>query len=250
MIRTIMEWVAPRNVDEVRSFMGLVGYYRRFIRNFSLITYPITSLQRKDKKFEWTEECEASFEQLKQLLTHAPMLKIVDLDKEFVVWANACKKGLGGVLMQDGQAGSVLAMISEFDFEIRYIKGKENRVADALSRQIQVNHLTAMSSYGTDLQDKILQAGRQDVRYMEIMHRLQQSTCTYTYGGTDTGSSIGTGGGTSTSTGAGAQDVDYCLTVDGLIRFRDRIYVSDSVDLKKVILMEFHAKPYSGHPSY
>ena len=61
-IRAIMEWVAPKNVDEVRSFMGLVGYYRSFIRNFSKISYPITSLQRKGKKFEWTKECEASFE--------------------------------------------------------------------------------------------------------------------------------------------------------------------------------------------
>jgi len=61
-IRAIMEWVSPKNVDKVRSFMGLSGYYRRFIRNFSQITYPIISLQRKGKKFEWTEECEASFE--------------------------------------------------------------------------------------------------------------------------------------------------------------------------------------------
>eukprot|EP00253_Pinus_taeda_P003044 PITA_03044 len=64
-IRAIMEWETPRNVDEVRSFMGLAGYYRRFIKNFSLITYPITSLQRKGKKFEWTEECATSFEKLK-----------------------------------------------------------------------------------------------------------------------------------------------------------------------------------------
>ena len=53
-IRAIMEWEAPKNVDEVRSFMGLVGYYRRFIKNLSLIAYHITSLQRKGKKFEWT----------------------------------------------------------------------------------------------------------------------------------------------------------------------------------------------------
>ena len=64
-IRAIMEWIAPRNVDDVRSFMGLERYYRRFIKNFSQIAYPITSLQRRGKKFEWTEECEASFEQLK-----------------------------------------------------------------------------------------------------------------------------------------------------------------------------------------
>jgi len=57
-----MEWETPRNVDEVRSFMGLIGYYRRFIKNFSHVYYPITSLQRKGKKFGWTEECATSFE--------------------------------------------------------------------------------------------------------------------------------------------------------------------------------------------
>ena len=60
-IRAIMEWVAPKNVDEMRSSMGLAGYYKRFIRNFSHISYPITSLQRKGKKFEWIEKCDAIF---------------------------------------------------------------------------------------------------------------------------------------------------------------------------------------------
>ena len=60
-IRTIMEWAAPKNVDEVRSFMGLASYYSRFM-NFSRIAYPITSLHRKVKKFEWTVKCEDSFE--------------------------------------------------------------------------------------------------------------------------------------------------------------------------------------------
>lgn len=64
-IRAIMEWLAPKNVDEVRSFMGLAGYYRSFTRNSSQISYPITSLQRKSKKFEFAEECETIFEQLK-----------------------------------------------------------------------------------------------------------------------------------------------------------------------------------------
>jgi len=64
-IRATIEWKTPRNVDEVRSSMGLAGYHRWFIRNFSWISYPITSLQRKGKKFEWTEECLASSEKLK-----------------------------------------------------------------------------------------------------------------------------------------------------------------------------------------
>eukprot|EP00253_Pinus_taeda_P025534 PITA_25534 len=101
-IRAIMEWATSKNVDEMRLFVGLASYYKRFIRNFSHITYPITSLQWKGKKFEWTKECEVSFEQLKQLLAHVSMLKIVDLGKEFAVCIDAFKRGLDGILMQEG----------------------------------------------------------------------------------------------------------------------------------------------------
>lgn len=101
-IKSITEWPTPRNVDVVTSLMGLASYYKQFIRNLSNIDYPITSLQRKMKKFEWTKECETSFDQLKHLLTNAQALKIVDPDKEFVVCTDACKKGVGGVLMYKG----------------------------------------------------------------------------------------------------------------------------------------------------
>jgi hypothetical protein len=60
-VQAIQEWPAPRNVAEVRSFMGLAGYYKRFIAGFSRIAHAITSLQRKEKKFQWIEECESSF---------------------------------------------------------------------------------------------------------------------------------------------------------------------------------------------
>ena len=63
-------------MDEVRSFMGGKGYYMRFIKNFSHIAYPITSLKRNGKKLEWTKECLASFEQIKELLAHAPVLRL------------------------------------------------------------------------------------------------------------------------------------------------------------------------------
>jgi hypothetical protein len=101
-VKAIREWLAPRNVAEVRSFMGLAGYYRRFIAEFSRIAHSITSLQRKEKKFQWTEECESNFQRLKQMLTSAPILKIVDPNKDYVVCTDACKEGLGGVLSQEG----------------------------------------------------------------------------------------------------------------------------------------------------
>src|SRR5713226_6869309 len=96
-----MNWPTLRNVIDVRYFMGLAGYYRRFIEGFSKVAHAITSLQKKGIKFEWTLKCEESFQQLKDLLTSAPVLKVADLEKDFVVCIDACGQGLGGVLMQD-----------------------------------------------------------------------------------------------------------------------------------------------------
>jgi hypothetical protein len=82
--------------------MGLAGYYIRFIVGFSKIAHPITSLQKKGVKFQWTLECERSFQQLKQLLTSAPIIRIVDPNEYFNVCTDACKEGLGGFLSQNG----------------------------------------------------------------------------------------------------------------------------------------------------
>ena len=80
-IQAIKEWPVPTDVSAVRSFMGTAGYYHRFVERFSAIAYPITSLQRKGVKFEWTEKFQNSFEQLNLKLTTAPILKIADPDK-------------------------------------------------------------------------------------------------------------------------------------------------------------------------
>jgi hypothetical protein len=90
-IEAIRGWPTPNNVTEVRSFMGLVDYYRRFIKGFSKIASPITSLQKKGAKFEWTSKCEESFQQLKGILTSAPILNIANPNKDFVVCTDACK---------------------------------------------------------------------------------------------------------------------------------------------------------------
>ena len=83
-IEAIMNWPTPRNVTDVRSFMGLAGYYRRFIEGFSRVAHAITSLQKKGTKFEWTSRCEESFQRLKNLLTNAPVLKVADLEN--ILW--------------------------------------------------------------------------------------------------------------------------------------------------------------------
>ena len=73
-IEVIVSWKPPRNVTKVRSFLGLVGYYRRFVKGFFVIAFTFTKLLRKGVKFEWDEKCQSSFNQLKKILVEAPML--------------------------------------------------------------------------------------------------------------------------------------------------------------------------------
>jgi len=88
-------------VTEIQSFVGLAGYYRRFIEGFSKIVAPLTQLTRKDHPFAWTDRCEESFRELKQRLTSAPALIIPDVSKPFEVYCDASHQGLGCVLMQE-----------------------------------------------------------------------------------------------------------------------------------------------------
>jgi hypothetical protein len=95
-VKAIMEWLVPKNAHEVRSFMGLAGYYRRFVEGFSKIAKPITTLQRTRVKYEWTEECDSAFIELKRLLTSAPILRVSDMEKDFTVCTDASKEARVG----------------------------------------------------------------------------------------------------------------------------------------------------------
>ncbi|XP_072087272.1 uncharacterized protein [Arachis hypogaea] len=99
-VEAVIEWERPTTVTEVRSFLGLTGYYRRFIEGFSRIALPMTKLTRKEVPFVWTSECEESFQTLKQKLTSAPVLILPKLHEPFEVYCDASLKGLGCVLMQ------------------------------------------------------------------------------------------------------------------------------------------------------
>jgi len=99
-VEAVQNWTRPRNVSEVRSFLGLAGYYRRFIMKFSQIALPLTRLTRKDVAFVWDEECERSFRTLKKKLTIALVLAIPYPEKRYIILCDASSKGLGSVLMQ------------------------------------------------------------------------------------------------------------------------------------------------------
>jgi hypothetical protein len=101
-VSDVLKWEAPRTVSEIRSFLGLVGYYRRFIEGFSKIVKPLTTLLEKDREFKWTSACQFSFEELKKRLTTTPVLVMPDLQKSFDIYCDASRQGLGCVLMQEG----------------------------------------------------------------------------------------------------------------------------------------------------
>ncbi|XP_070018277.1 uncharacterized protein [Nicotiana sylvestris] len=108
-IKVVMTWLRPLNPTEVRSFLGLTGYYRRFVEGFSSISAPLTKLTHKRAKFQWTEACEQSFQELKKRLTTTPVLTLSDGTEGYVVYYDASRIGLGCVLMQHGK---VIAYVS------------------------------------------------------------------------------------------------------------------------------------------
>jgi hypothetical protein len=211
-----MEWHSLMNIPKVHIFMGLAGYYRQFIEGFSKIENLIMELQKKKKKFVWTEKCVESFRRFKELLMTTLILKVPEIDEEFLVCTDASKEGLGGILMQDGRVITYILrklikheenyathdlellaivyslrvwryyligqkielkmdhcglqhiftqrdlnarqrrwseLLSEYDFDITYIKGKMNRVVDALSQR---PHIFSVIPLQTNLRKNIL----------------------------------------------------------------------------------------------
>ena len=102
-VEVIIEWKPPRNVTEVRNFLGFLGYYRRFAKGFSMTAAAMTRFLQKNVKFKWSEKCQANFEKLKAFLAEAPVLTQPTYGKEYVNFRNASLNGLGCVLMQEGK---------------------------------------------------------------------------------------------------------------------------------------------------
>ncbi|WZZ15423.1 hypothetical protein YC2023_108512 [Brassica napus] len=102
-VQAIREWPRLTTVTEVRSFLGLAGYYRKFVKDFSSIAKPLTKLTGKGVPFLWVEETERAFKKLKEALTTAPVLALPEQGKPYTVYTDASRVGLGCVLMQDGR---------------------------------------------------------------------------------------------------------------------------------------------------
>jgi hypothetical protein len=99
----IMNWKVPTDARGIKSFIGKVGYYQRFIEGFSKIAKPMIALLGNKVEFKWTQKCQEAFEALKEKLTTTPVLVLPDVHKPFLVYCDACYTGLGCVLMQEGR---------------------------------------------------------------------------------------------------------------------------------------------------
>ncbi|KAK1646968.1 hypothetical protein QYE76_064773 [Lolium multiflorum] len=163
-VQSVLEWKSPKNAKEIRGFLGMAGYYRRFIEGFSKIAGPMTKLLKKNTPFVWTDECETSFQTLKEKLTTAPVLAVPEPGKDYTVYCDASKNGLGCVLMQDRKViayGSRQLKPHEHNYPVHDLelaavvyalkswrqflygsKCKANVVADALSRKSTENQPT------------------------------------------------------------------------------------------------------------
>ena len=98
-VEAVMSWERLKSVFEIRSFLGLVGYYRRFIKDFSRLAVPMARLTRKEVKYGWNDMCERAFQELKRRLTSTPILIVTERGQRYTVYCDASKNGLGCVLM-------------------------------------------------------------------------------------------------------------------------------------------------------
>ncbi|KAK8521601.1 hypothetical protein V6N12_031495 [Hibiscus sabdariffa] len=255
-IEVIVSWKQPENVSEIRSFLGLAGYYRCFVEGFSIIASPLMKLLRKDVPFVCTEAQQTSFERLKEALTQAPMLVQPESGKDFAVY-NVSHSGLGCVLMQEGTMIAYafrqsrphelnypthdmelavvcrwLELLKDYDCQIEYHPGKANVVADGLSQKTMTDLqslFARMSLYDdgsllAELQVKPTLATEirakqlQDSSLLSVIKQVKQRTI-----------------------------VVYSFDHDEVLFFRGCYCAPDDDQLKQAILREAHSSPYAMH---
>ncbi|KAK8934297.1 hypothetical protein KSP39_PZI014692 [Platanthera zijinensis] len=279
-IESMVSWPQPTTVRALRGFLGLTGYYRRFVKDYGKIARPLTQLLQKDA-FQWSIEADEAFRALKQAMTTTPVLALPDFSKEFVVETDASGVGLGAVLMQEGRPlayfskalaprtlglstyeKEMLAIIHAvemwrpyllgqhfqvrtghqslkhfleqrlasplqqkwltklmgYDYEIVYKQGRENVVADALSR-LPESSLSHVSGPVVTTLDEIQAAVLQDPELRTIIETLQQGQAT---------------------------EPGYHLQGQRLY-FQGRVVIPSASPWRTAMMQEFHASPTDGH---
>ncbi|GJT90153.1 putative reverse transcriptase domain-containing protein [Tanacetum coccineum] len=211
-IESIKDWASPKTPTEIRQFLGLAGYYRRFIEGFSKIAKSMTKLTQKGIKFDWGEKEEDAFQLIKQKLCSAPILALPEGSEDFVVYCDASHKGLGAVLMQREK---VIAYASR-------------DMADALSRKERIEPLRVRAlvmTIGLDLPKRILEAQIEAQKPENLVNE-------------DVGGII-------------RRDIPKERLeprADGTLCLHGRSWLPCYGDLRSVIMHESHKSKYSIHP--
>jgi hypothetical protein len=285
-IKAMMDWTIPKALKNLRGFLGLTGYYRKFVRNYGRIAAPLTTLTKKDA-FSWTPEATKSFEQLKEVMCKAPVLTTPYFTKTFTVECDASGNGIGAVLMQEGRPLAFesrplkgrdlhkpiyekemmailhalkkwrpyligrhfkvktdhdslkyfleqrlsseeqqkwVTKILGYDFEIIYKKGKQNVVADALSRKDEdvEAFLCDISIIQPDWIVEARDEWKNDEKVWSLIQRLQQ----------DSSAS------------------DTSTWKNDSLWYKDRLYLCKDSQLKQKALLELHTSPVGGHSGF
>lgn len=283
-IQTVKSWPVPVSVKELRSFLGLAGYYCKFVRNYGILSKPLTNMLKKGQLYLWTAETDKAFEALKQALVIAPVLAMPNFRLPFVVETEASNKGIGAVLMQDNHPVAFLSRalgprhqgLSTYEkeslaimlavdhwrsylqhaeffiktdhrslaflddqrlttpwqhkaltkllglrYRIIYKKGSDNRVADALSHYPN-NHQVELSALSVAIPDWV----------QEVVEGYKDDP--------DASCKIQT-----LCINSGAVP-DYSLK-DGVIYFKNRLWIGNNITLQQKILANLHAAAVGGH---
>ncbi|KAL0284600.1 UNVERIFIED_CONTAM: Retrovirus-related Pol polyprotein from transposon.6 [Sesamum angustifolium] len=170
-VQAVMDWGIPSKMADLRSFLGLANYYRRFIKGYSKIVNPLTDLLRKDQKWEWTVACEDAFRMLKQAISSQPVLKLPQFDRPFEVQVDASDRALGEKLSP--KQARWQEFLGEFDFEWVHRPGKHNDVADALSRKLVEEYVAALTVVESDFLDQIRESSKTDASYLKLVEQVK-----------------------------------------------------------------------------
>ncbi|KAL0297897.1 UNVERIFIED_CONTAM: Retrovirus-related Pol polyprotein from transposon [Sesamum angustifolium] len=239
-VKAFREWEPPKNVSEVRSFLGFAGYYRRFVKDFSVVAKPLTNLLKKNTPFNWNDKCAQSFEELKKRLTSAPILALPSGDGGYVFEVYPAQKELN--LRQRRW----IELLKDYDCTTDYHPRKVNIVADALSRKT-VDYLESMICYNVEhlislramdvhfsvggdmllattqvkpyLKDKIRDAQEKDPHLQKVRTKVQEG-----------------------------KNNQFIIQGDGMLLNGKRVCVPNVEELRTEIMHEAHYAPYAMHP--